>query len=211
MSEKTKQIKQVKDRLEHEISVGVKRPNEKLPEDQLAEEYETESKFVRLALSELESTGLVKRFRNSAMVVREYSDEELRQTLKTRRLLEAGAARVYGLPCEPSILERLQETLVAQRTASDEDDVEAFNTANNAFNEILFGYCGNRFLSDAIAFYSTKTASVRQGALRDPRIRRQMFQVTRDIHDALRNADRNALLEACLRQVDLNAVMNTLR
>ncbi len=113
------------------------RPGERLLQDHLAEELRVSRQPVREALRRLESEGLLIRMPGRSVMVREYSEQEIRENYHLRELLEAEAARLAAERIQAS---ELQELKLLNRTiaaAAASGETWRFLEANARFHRVI--------------------------------------------------------------------------
>lgn len=180
--------------LEFDILFGKLRPRERLVEDALLQRFTGAKRYViRLALGELERTGIVVRTPNRGAAVRDFTAEEVEEIAELRETLQRRAAQRMLLPASPTLVAELEALQRRHDKAVAARDPRAIDDANEAFHSKLFGACGNRHLAQAIAHYAFLSRAMRLYPLVD----RILLERLREEHwamiKALRDGDRKAL------------------
>jgi DNA-binding GntR family transcriptional regulator len=156
---------QTYDKLRFAIVRGQIRPNQRLIEVDLAEEFNVSRTPVRESLQRLSSEGLVMPAKRG-WVVRELSLDEIREIYEAREALEgyaAGLAAVRATDKQRDYIRGLiaaRDEKLAKGTPRDE---RVFD--NDAFHEAIFEACGNSRLVAQIERNSDYYYNVRVAAL----------------------------------------------
>ena len=187
----------VADVIQTEIILGTIYPRERLLEDAIMERLSTTRHAARRALDELQRRGFVDRAANRGAQVRSYSRKEVEDLFELQQALEAQAIRRMHLPVPGELIGRLEDIEAAQQEARSSADPLALARCNRAFHNALFGACGNDQLAQAIAGYALMIDPIRMRRNPDPEWRSQASRQHRQIIDAVRHADRDALQKLC--------------
>ena len=190
------------DRLETDIIFGRLHPRERLVEDDLMDRFAVSRHKIRLVIAELVARGLVEQKRNKGANVRHYSRTEVEELYEIRNTLQSQAFSRMTLPVEQGLIEKLGEIQSAHARSSQENLLEETFQLNNDFHELLFSFCGNRLLADAIRNYAWKTHPFRSRLFFGAAYRLEAVQDHADMVTALRNEDRQTLLELNLRHTN---------
>lgn len=181
-------------RLEEEIVLGRRHPRERLIEQDLCDQFNTHRADVRLAFFELEKKGIIQRIPNRGAIVRDLTPEEVLAIYAVREELEVMAVRTMPLPigrAEIAQLDRIQHEHAAAIKAG---NMLAVFYANLRFHRALYMLCGNPCLIETIEQLAQKVYGIRSYANADA----GALDRARDDHDrmldALRAADRKALM-----------------
>jgi DNA-binding GntR family transcriptional regulator len=183
--------------LEEDVILGILHPRERLVEEELMTRFGAKRHVVREALARLDQMGLVERRKNIGALVRSFTEREVGELYQLRSLLESEAARLIPFPVPPSQL----KSLVAVQRTHDEavasGDPRRLFRINQIFHQSLFAMAQNATLVQAIEEYARKTHSIRFMSLMAPeyveRARRDHWAII----EALKNADRKALIALC--------------
>jgi DNA-binding GntR family transcriptional regulator len=157
-------------RLEEEIALGVRVPNERLVEEDLAQQFGVKRHVVRQALLDLVNMGLIVRQPNRGAAVRTYTIEEVEQLFAVRALVEGEAVRFMPIPASPALIERLKEIHARHCAAAERGDLRSVFRENLDFHRTLFASCGNVPLAEIIAQLAFKTHGIRSYAAANPQI-----------------------------------------
>jgi len=130
--------------------------NTVLLERKLAELLNISRTPVRNALTRLENEGFIVRNGGRTPVVKEFSIQELVETLHVRRTLEGEAARLAAGRISPAILDEItsQINVLLQQDIPDPNDDWA---VDSRLHDAIAHYSGNRLLKDYIQSLRLKT------------------------------------------------------
>jgi len=132
----------VREILMKRILDGVYAPGDRIVELDVARDLDTSQAPVREALRELQGLRLVEVRPYRGARVRAVSDEEMRESLDVRALLEEHAARRAARSvCARSV--ELREALAAMQAAAERDDCDAFVRSDFAFHRTIVS-CADR-------------------------------------------------------------------
>jgi GntR family transcriptional regulator of vanillate catabolism len=112
---------------------------------------------VRLAFRTLEQEGLLRKAGKRGLVVREFSDADVRCAVEVRGVLEGLAARrLAEAGMSDGVRAALHRCLaegeaVLSKGHLSEGDIGAWSRLNQAFHDTLVGAAGSRVIADAIA------------------------------------------------------------
>lgn len=191
----------VVEQLEEDVVFGRLRPRERMIEEDLVERFQVKRHIIRQALIELERMGIVIRQRGKGARVCEFSPKEVGNLYSLRALLEEEAARLIPLPADKDLIRELTAIQRIHSRATRSGDLREIFRSNIRFHQVLFGACGNSYLSEAINVYATKANVIRFYVGRDPR----MFAGSRDQHaqmiEALKAGDRDRLVRLCIKHL----------
>ncbi|MFO1329558.1 MAG: GntR family transcriptional regulator [Rubrivivax sp.] len=194
------------------IAEGRYAPGSRMAEVPMAQALGVSRTPVRLAFRTLEQEGLLQRVGKRGLVVRGFTEAEVRCAIDVRGALEGLAARRLaeaGVP--PTLLARLQhcldegEAVLAPGTL-DETLIERWSTLNRGFHGAIVDAGGGRVIADAIArndhlpFASADSITVDRARPGREHRRLQLAQMQhRLIVDALRQGE-SARAEALMRE-----------
>ncbi|MFC3124781.1 GntR family transcriptional regulator [Pseudoroseomonas globiformis] len=184
--------------LEEDIVFGRLLPRERLIEEDLVERFASTRHVIRQALTDLERAGLIDRIPNRGAQVKAYTAEEVQQLYALREMLEVQAAQLIPLPVQADLLAALAALQDQHDEAVAQGDARAVFRADIAFHRALYALCGNIFLTETIDALGQRAQVIRYATLRS----RTSMEQARDQHhgmlQALRQADRSALVSLCL-------------
>ena len=199
--------------LQEDIVLGRLAPGARLVEEDLALRLHTKRHVLRQAFVELERFGLIERKRNRGASVRQLTFEDVAQIYAVREILERAAAAQIPLPLPSAQLHAIEAAQRRHDTAVREGDAKAVFRANFDFHTSLFAACGNPYLAAAIDDFRKKTHVVWSYAIVKDEYFRNAHTEHRAMLKAIRNGDRDALIELCARHLDIsrNAYVETHR
>lgn len=153
-------------------------PGEHLAIDRVARELDVSPTPVREALVHLERTGLVERAAlRGYRVAAPLSQEQIRQLIDIRRVLEVAAAeRANGAPgLVPALLEAhkrhkaeaLKVEKSAQKGILEPEDLYDYFDADWDFHEVIFDRCGNTYISRMVHDLAFNMHRMRQSVERN--------------------------------------------
>lgn len=112
-------------------------PGDRLHQGDLAAQLGVSRQPVREALRRLQSEGFVVQSRQRGMVVREFSESDIRENYRLRQLLEAEAAYLAAESIESSELRDLKDSNRAMAEALSTRDIDRFLDLNAQFHRIV--------------------------------------------------------------------------
>lgn len=153
-------------------------PGEHLAIDRVARELDVSPTPVREALVHLEQTGLVERVAlRGYRVARPLSQEQIRQLIDIRRVLEVAAAeRAYGAPGLVPALTKAhkhhrEEALKLEKKERQgmlkPEDFYAYFDADWDFHQTIFDRCGNVYISKTVQDLAFNIHRMRQSVARN--------------------------------------------
>lgn len=194
------------------IAEGRFAPGSRLAEIPVATALGVSRTPVRLAFRTLEQEGLLQKVGKRGLVVRGFTEADVRCAIDVRGVLEGLAARRLaeaGVP--PALLATLQQCLdegerVLAPGSLSEDDIERWSRLNRAFHGAIVDAGGGRVIADAIArndhlpFASADSITVDRRALAREHRRLRVAQLQHQlVVDALRHGE-SARAEALMRE-----------
>ncbi|WP_066513780.1 GntR family transcriptional regulator [Bradyrhizobium macuxiense] len=134
------------------------KPGERLVEGRLADELGVSRNPVREAIRVLESEGLVEVTARRGASVVTMSDEEARETIEVRALLEGQNARLAARRREESIIKRIAAVLKQGNEAVAARRYDLLSDLNQQFHHELAEAGRNRVLADLLKRLRERTA-----------------------------------------------------
>ena len=188
MSNKTKDLDRVYQRIWEAIVAHKLLPGTRLKEDELSEAFGLSRGFVRKLLLQLSYQKLVNLVPNSGAFVAEPSPEEARDIFQARRLIEAELVRELASKCTRHDKKLLQEHLEQEHKAIERGEQSLRIRLSGEFH-LLIGKLANKpvltsFLHEIIP-RSSLIVALYQGAGQN-----------QNSHSGLSCSEHNALLEA---------------
>src|ERR1700674_2167596 len=183
-------------RIEEDIVLGRRQPRERLVEQDLCDLFQTHRGDVRLALFELEKSGLVERIPNRGAMVRGLTPLEVKEIYAVREELEVMAVRIIPFPVAPDDIERLEDLQRQHTAAVAAGDLLTVFYSNLSFHRMLYGLCGNACLIETIDLLAQKVYGIRSYASAFPESLDRARRDHLDMIKALRGSRGEARLEA---------------
>jgi DNA-binding GntR family transcriptional regulator len=137
-------VDQVHAELLERIVAGELSPGSRLRQEALADELGVSRTPLREALARLVSEGLVEFVPNRGATVASRDFTDMENAWRARLVIEPGAARLAAERREPAAIERMEQTVVRQRSVA--DDVTASFALNREFHLTLVAASGNTHL-----------------------------------------------------------------
>lgn len=147
--------------LENDIIFGVYAPGTRVTEDRVMERYDAKRHAVRGAFSILESRGLLVHRPNRGVEVVEFTPDEIDALYDIRIILETAAAERTILPCEPNVLEELEDIARRHEIAVGAQDFRSVFALNQEFHELQYSCCSNPMLADLISKHARAAQPIR--------------------------------------------------
>ena len=181
-------------RIEEDIVLGRRQPRERLIEQDLCDLFQTHRGDVRLALFELEKSGLVERIPNRGALVRGLTPLQVTEIYEVREELEVMAVRIIPFPVAQKDIHRLEELQRQHTAAIAAGDLLTVFYSNLHFHQVLFGLCGNTCLIETIDLLAQKVYGIRSFVNAFPDALKRARQDHLDMIRALRGSNRDKLV-----------------
>jgi GntR family transcriptional regulator, vanillate catabolism transcriptional regulator len=139
------------------IISGELAPGEQMAEIPLADKFGVSRTPVRLAIRTLEQEGLLSKSAGRGYMVREINEQEIRDGIDVRGVLEGLAAQLLAeRGVSRGVKAILRDCLdqgdaLFKRGMTGEDDLEVFHEFNTRFHETIIIESGNIAIADALA------------------------------------------------------------
>jgi DNA-binding GntR family transcriptional regulator len=188
-------------KIEEDVVLGRRHPRERLIEQDLCDQFDTHRGVVRLALFELEKSGIIQRKPNRGAVVRDLAPAQVRAIYAVREELEVMAVRILPLPVAKADLEKLDRLQRQHSKAVEAGDLLTVFHTNLQFHRALYGLCGNACLIETIEQLGQRVRVIRYSAHAD---RNALDQARRDHAEmlkVLRQSRREALISLTRRHL----------
>ncbi len=171
------------------ISTGTLKPDDRIRQDQLAEELSTSVVPVREALKILEAEGMVQYVPHRGYSVTRLSLAELTETYLVRRLLEDEVVRLGAPKLTAGDFAALEQAMDVMERAGAAGDLGTMIEANKSFHFRIFAAAQMPLMANYIRMLWQSTDAYRafyyaEGAARD-----RVHAEHRRIVDALRDGD----------------------
>ena len=145
------------------------RPGQRLNTNDLSAELGVSRMPVREALQRLEAaTGLIKLIPHKGAVVRESSEEDLRDVFRIRVVLEGLAARLACEHISQAELDQMEAVNRKIQQLGDQHDEDEFEQLNLEFHSIIWKGTGSRRLSAILSSLYDASRSYRYASVQLP-------------------------------------------
>jgi DNA-binding GntR family transcriptional regulator len=182
--------------LENDIIFGVFPAGSRIIEDRVMERHGAKRHAVRNAFAELETRGLLVRKPNRGVEVVDFTPDEVDALYDVRIVLETAAAERTPLPCDPSLVERMDTIARQHEQAVKDKDFRAVFWLNQEFHEVQFSCCGNLRLAELIGNHARVAQPIRAVKYDDAAHMQTVVRQHFDIISALRGTSQAALVTA---------------
>jgi len=149
-SERGAETHQSYERLHQAILRGDFQPNERLIENDLAQQYNVGRAAIRTALALLEQDGLVERVPNRGARVRAISDEEAIERTEVRAVLEGLVARYAARNATYAEIAELRAIVSEMETCLAEGDLLGLSVRNGRLHDRLLQIANNQTVARLI-------------------------------------------------------------
>lgn len=151
----------VTDRLRAAIVNGELGLGEALSEEGLAAAFSVSRTPVREALSHLQLEGLIDIAPQRGSFVFTPTSEDIERLCDFRILLETPAIVLAAESAHGRVLAGLEEHLLEMEQAFSQNAGLVYVTSDHSFHQTFYDHCDNRYLQNAYALISSKTAALR--------------------------------------------------
>lgn len=176
--------------LENNILSGCYKPGDCLNELKLSEELGVSRTPIREAFRQLEHEGLVSYKPNRGVVVRGFSEEDVRDIYKIRLMIEGMAARRATENITPTQLSDLKETIDLEEFYTKREDVKQLSMLDSRFHEIIYIASGSRFLIKTLKAFHHYVKRIRSISLSNPKRANETYLEHKGIFEAIQSKDR---------------------
>jgi len=167
------------------IVTGQLTPGERLIQEKLAEDLDISRTPVREALLRLEQEGVVLHSGRRGFIVRDISEQEIRDLYQAREAIEGYAARVAATAKTDEDLRRIDEIL----ETAEFETLEAAFRANESLHRAIVEATGNRYLVELFNSVWTRSVGLRLYADLFTHERSHVSEDHDPVLDALRRGD----------------------
>lgn len=174
-------------------------PGTVLSRTELAARFGLSQTPIRDALQRLDEEGLVDIFPQHATVVRPIEVARAREAHFLRSAIELEVVHTLAARKDPALLAKLRANLARQRMLADEDDVQEFSQADQAFHQTMYVAAGVPNLWHTVRSQSGHIDRLRRLDLPSPGKRARVIQDHMELVDALEAGDA-AQAQAVLRR-----------
>ena len=182
--------------LQNDVIFGVYAPGNRIVEDRVMERYGVKRNAVRNAFSELEARGLLVRRPNRGVEVVDFSPDEVDSLYEVRVILETAAAERTPLPCDASLLAKLEDIARRHEQAVTDHKFRDVFWLNQNFHETQYSCCGNPRLAELISKHARAAQPIRVVKYDDADHMREVVKQHFDIIKAMRGTSTDSLVTA---------------
>jgi DNA-binding GntR family transcriptional regulator len=177
------------------------KPGEKLSEAKLASELGLGRSPVRTALSRLQSEGWIEISPQSGTFVRGLSEQEVREILETRLVLESHLAGLAAKRMTDSELAKIGRAFAEFGEAVSQERLDEYLDLDLQFHLAIYEAAGNRLIANILLNLIDKVRWIRRASARSPLRIRDAFQEIRLLYQALRKRDEKGAAAAMRRHI----------
>ncbi len=178
------------EQLENDILSGKYNQGDCLNEMKLSEEMGVSRTPIREAFRQLELEGLVVYTPNRGVVVRGFSNEDIRDIYQIRLMIEGMTARRAAENINSELLKELEETLELEKFYTEKGDAEQIAALDSRFHEAIYQASGSRLLIKTLKAFHHYVKHVRNLSLSNPERAKKTFAEHKAIYEALLGGDR---------------------
>lgn len=182
--------------LQQGIISGRYRSRERLIEDEIIDSTGATRHAVRRAFSELESLGLIVRFANRGVQVRDFTAKEFSDLFDLRECLELKAVESYDSPADSAFVLELDRIEMLHQTAVRANNVAEMYVYDSLFHQTLYSRCSNAMVSALIHSVSLQSSLVNSSVIHSEQIRLGGLAQHRQMIDAIARGDKADLENA---------------
>lgn len=139
--------------LQEDILTGKRKPNEKLTEQKICNEYKVSRTPVREALRQLEMDGLIENIPNRGAFVLGFSHQDIEDMYELRKAYEIQAVKWAIERITEKELNELEETFEFMEFYTLKNDINKMLSINTAFHQIIYNATHNRMLKQLLSSY----------------------------------------------------------
>jgi DNA-binding GntR family transcriptional regulator len=168
---------------------GRLKPGERVPEQEIAENFGISRTPIREAFRQLESEGFISLIPRKGAVVSPITDKDVREFYAIKSLLEGHAAGTACGALSGRDIRRLENLNEAMEKCAERDDVKGFFRLDNAFHDTFLQACGNDKLCALVHSLVQQFERFRVTALSLPGRMKESVNQHREIIEAFRKSD----------------------
>jgi DNA-binding GntR family transcriptional regulator len=168
---------------------GRLKPGERVPEQEIAENFGISRTPIREAFRQLESEGFISLIPRKGAVVSPITDKDVREFYAIKSLLEGHAARTACRALSGRDIRRLENLNEAMEKCAEREDVKGFFRLDNAFHDTFLQACGNDKLCALVHSLVQQFERFRVTALSLPGRMKESVNQHREIIEAFRKSD----------------------
>lgn len=186
------------DHVRTHLSNGTLKPDDRIRQEQLADELGTSVIPIREALKTLQAEGLIRYVPHRGFHVARLSVDELSETYLIRRLLEDEIVRIAAPRLRDEHFATLSASIDEMESAAADGNIGAMIAANRRFHFTIFEAADRPRMVDFIRILWQTTDSYRSMYYAESGARRRVNDEHRSIVEALRAHD----VERAVRELD---------
>lgn len=141
---------QIVDFIKDAVVTGHLKPGERVPEQQIAENFGISRTPIREAFRQLESEGFITVTPRKGAVVSPITDKDVREFYEIKSLLEGFAAKTACSKLAPKDIKKLESLNLQMEKCAEKNDVKGFFRLDNQFHDIFLSGCGNEKLCNLV-------------------------------------------------------------
>ena len=165
---------------------------EKLTEESIAKEYNTNRSRVRTAFLKLVDDGLLESEPYKGVTIKEISLKEVIEILAIRELLEVHAIKEACRNISSEQLRGLESVLYSMQQAIDSKDFEIYSKLNTSFHEIIYKAAAQATLYNVLISLKTRLMRYQYKIALIPGRAEKSLQEHKNIYQALVERDEKA-------------------
>lgn len=165
---------------------------EKLTEESIAKEYNTNRSRVRTAFLKLVDEGLLESEPHKGVTIKEISLKEAMEILAIRKLLEVQAIKEACRNISSEQLRGLESVLYSMQQAIDSKDFEIYSKMNTSFHEIIYQAASQATLYNVLISLKTRLMRYQYKIALIPGRAEKSLQEHKNIYQALVERDEKA-------------------
>lgn len=178
------------DQLENDILSGKYKQGDCLNEVKLSEEMAVSRTPIREAFRQLELEGLVVYTPNRGVVVRGFSNEDIRDIYQIRLMIEGMTGRRAAENITSELLKEMEETLELEKFYTDKGDAQQIALLDSRFHEAIYYASGSRLLIKTLKAFHHYVKQARNFSLSNPERAQKTYLEHKAIYEAIRDRDR---------------------
>jgi len=175
--------------LQEDILTGKLKPNQRLTEKRICDEYKVSRTPVREALRQLEMDGLIENIPNRGAFVVGLSEQNIADIYDLRRSYELLAVRWAIERITEAELSELEETFEFMEFYTMKNDINKMLNINTAFHQIIYNATHNRILKQMLSSYQVYLKHCNPSNYYAPNYLADVLEEHRAIYEAFKAKD----------------------
>lgn len=180
----------VYEKLENDILTGKYKSGDYLSEQKLSDELGVSRTPIREAFRQLEHEGFVIYSPNRGVIVRGFSEEDIKDIYTIRLMIEGMTARRATENITQDQLEDLKETIELEEFYTKKGDARQLSKIDSRFHEIIYIASGSHFLTKTLKNFHHYIGKTRSISLSNPERAQQSYLEHKGIYEAISSKDR---------------------